>query len=191
MKPTQELEREHRTIERVARACGVFSEVLQNGQRVPAEILRKVVAFLRVYGNQYHQQEEKWLFSMLRNKGIPSGSCPIAVLTHEDDKLTMLVDQLANAVEVYARTAGTVSATLVDTLQTLSELYPDHIWKEDYLLFPMAEKLLTDADQEVLAETLRMVSSAKGATARHTIEELSAAIKSCPECNSQQKKGAA
>ena len=68
MKATQKLEQEHRTIERVTSACGVFSEMLQNGKKVPADVLRRLVDFLRVYGQEYHQQEEDWLFSMLREK---------------------------------------------------------------------------------------------------------------------------
>ena len=188
MKPTQKLEQEHRTIERVANACGVFSEMLQNGRKVPADVLRKLVEFLRVYGQEYHQQEEEWLFSMLRQKGVPNGSCPIAVLSHEDNKLAVLVHQLANAVEAYSNSAGTVTGTLIDTLRALAELYPDHIWKEDYLLLPMAEKILSDGDQQVLAETLRMIDSAKGAAARQSVQQFSAAIKLCPECNNSPQE---
>lgn len=188
MKATQQLEQQHRTIERVVSACGVFSEMLQDGKKVPADVLRKLADFLRVYGEEYHQHEEEWLFSILRAKGVPRGSCPIAVLSHEDHKLGVLVDQLANAVEAYDKSAGTVTGTLVDTLRALSGLYPDHIWKEDYLLLPMAEKMLSEGDQEVLAEMLRKVDSAKGAAARQSVEQLSTAIKSCPECNNQPRK---
>ncbi len=188
MKATEELEQQHRTMERVASACGVFSEMLQDGKKVPADVLRKLADFLRVYGEEYHQKEEEWLFSILRAKGVPRGSCPIAVLNHEDHKIGVLVDQLANAVEAYDKSVSTVTGTLVDTLRALSGLYPDHIWKEDYLLLPMAEKILSEDDQEVLAEMLRKVDSRKGAAARRSVEQLSTAIKSCPECNNQPQK---
>ena len=188
MKATHKLEQEHRTIERVASACGVFAEMLQNGKNVPADVLRKLVDFLRVYGQEYHQQGEEWLFSMLREKGVPNGSCPVAVLSHEDNKLAVLVHQLANAVEMYDKSAGAVTNTLISTLRTLAEQYPDHIWKEDYLLLPMAEKILSDADQQVLAETLRMIDSAKGAAARQSVQEFSTAIKLCPDCNNPSQE---
>ncbi len=70
MNATRKLEQEHRTIERVASACGVFSEMLQNDKKVPSDVLRKLVDFLQVYGQQYHQEEEEWLYSMLREKGV-------------------------------------------------------------------------------------------------------------------------
>lgn len=192
MKATQRLEQEHRTIERVANACGIFAEMLQGGKRIPEDVLRRLIDFLRTYGQQYHHAREEWLFSLLAAKGVPSSSCPIEVLTHEDDKLGILVEQLAKSVDTYEKSAGTVNGTLIDALQSLAKLYPDHIWKEDYLLLPMAEKILSDTDQEVLAETLRMIDLAKGAAARQSVQRLSTAIRFCPECaNPPQVQGAA
>src|SRR5215469_2650335 len=98
MKATELLEQEHRTIERVARACGVFAEMLQNGTKVPAGLLQDVIDFLRVFCRSYHQEQEEWLFAMLRQKEVRSGGCPIAVLEHENEKLTMLTGQLTQAV---------------------------------------------------------------------------------------------
>lgn len=191
MKPTQTLEREHRIIGHVANACGVLAEMFENGSRVPASVLRQLVGFLQAYGGQYHQEEEEWLVSMLMSKGIPQGSCPIAVLTHEDQKLTVLTYQLAKAVEVYEKNSGHVTGAVVSTLRALAELYPDHIWKEDYLLLPMAEKLLSEEDQLVLADALGMIDSAKGTAARKSLHQLNEAMKSCPECNPPVEQPAA
>ena len=58
MKATEMLEQEHRTIERVATASGVFAEMLQNGTNAPAGVLQSVVTFLRVYDDQYHHKRE-------------------------------------------------------------------------------------------------------------------------------------
>ena len=191
MKATQKLEQEHRTIERVASACGVFAEMINNGTAVPTTVLQKTVAFLRVYCDQAHQEKEKWLFGVLRGKGVPDGSCPIAVLKHEDHKLAMLVDQLAAAVDAYAKSNGEVTRTLTDTLDSLAELYRDHIWKEDYLLLPMAEKLFSDDDQRFLANTFCRIDANKGADAQRAVNELSAALKTCAECNPPEKHQAA
>src|SRR5689334_23327500 len=92
-------EKANHTIERVATACGVFAEMLQNGTKVPSAVLLRVVDFLRVYGNQYHHEQTEWLFAFLRQKGVPSGSWPIAVLDNEERKLATLIEQLANSVD--------------------------------------------------------------------------------------------
>lgn len=176
-------EKTNHTIERVATACGVFAEMLQNGTRVPSDVLLRVVDFLRVYGNQYHHEQAEWLFALLREKGVPSGSWPIAILDHEERRLATLIEELANSIAVYEQNGG-VNGMMMDTLRALAELYADHIWKEDYLLLPMAQKLLSEGEQEVLADTLRMVEADKGIEAREIVKQLSIAIKSCPECQS-------
>jgi hemerythrin-like domain-containing protein len=168
-------------IEHVAETCGTCAEALRKGFKIPFKVLESIVEFLRVYGDQYHEQEEKRLFSMLREKGVPAGSCPIAALEHEKEKLAGLIDQLSAAVDVHVKSAGMVNSTLIDTLQSLSEFYPDHIWKENYLLLPMADKLFSEADQQALAQALHTIDSNRGEDARRTVEEFNAAIRLCSE----------
>lgn len=181
MKPTEVLEREHQVIEQVAGTCGTCAAALRKGVRIPANILQGIVSFLRVYGDQYHNQEEERLFALLRARGIPAGSCPIATLEHEKQKLAAMIDQLAAAVDMYVESGGAVSATLADTLLALAEFYPDHLWKENYLLLPMAEKLLTEDDQRVLAQALQAIDANRGEEARRTVEEINAAIWQCSQ----------
>jgi hemerythrin-like domain-containing protein len=181
MNATEVLEREHQVIEHVAETCGTCAEALRKGFKIPFKVLESIVEFLRVYGDQYHEQEEKRLFSMLREKGVPAGSCPIAALEHEKEKLAVLIDQLSAAVDVHVKSAGMVNSTLIDTLQSLSEFYPDHIWKENYLLLPMADKLFSEADQQTLAQALHTIDSDRGEDARRTVEEFNAAIRLCSE----------
>ncbi len=182
MKPTEILQLEHRTIGKVAETCGVLAGELQKGIRVPEGVLQRIVDFLRVYGHQYHDGEEQWLISMLRMKGVSAASFPIAFLKKQDDKLGHVVDQLATAVEVYVKTGGVVTSTLVDALALLAQLYPDHISAENEFLLPLANELLSQVEQQVLGEMFQMVDAAKGEQARSTIEQLSTAIKMCPEC---------
>lgn len=191
MKATQELEQQHRTIERAVDACGIFSQILQSGRKVPADALRSLANFFRVYGEEYHQEQEEWLLGMLMNKGVARGNCPVAALTHEDQKCAMLINQLAGAVDVYARSANAVTGTLISTLQALAEIYPDHIWKEDYLLLPMADKLFSDKDQQALGASLAKVRSARGAAAEEAVKQFCTTVADCPECSALQDKCAA
>ena len=181
MKPTEVLEREHQVIEQVAQTCGTCAEALRKKITVPFTVLQSIVTFLRVYGNQYHNQEEERLLAMLRDKGVPAGSCPVATLEHEKEKLAVMIDQLSSAVDIYIQSGGTVNSTLTDTLQALAEFYPDHIWKENYLLLPMADKVFTEADQRTLGQALHAIDSNKGEDARRTVEEFNAAIWQCSE----------
>jgi len=188
MKATESLEIEHRKIAKVAEACGVFADELQRGIPVPVNVLEALVNFLHLYAEQYHHHEEKRLFSMLRQRGLPAGTYPMAALLREDDKLSALVHQLSNAVGVYGRTEGTAYNTLVDSLHSLAELYCDHIWKEDYLLLPIADKILSDSDQQVLVEAFCTIKANVGQEAYQSLAQLSAAIKSCMLCSDPQEQ---
>jgi hemerythrin-like domain-containing protein len=181
MKPTEVLEREHQVIEQVAETCGTCAEALRKKITLPFGVLQSIVTFLRVYGDQYHNREEEKLLDMLREKGVPAGSCPIATLEHDKEKLVVMIDQLSSAVDIYIQSGGTVNSTLIDTLQALAQFYPDHIWKENYLLLPMADKVFTEADQRTLGQALHAIDSNKGEDARRTVEEFNAAIWQCSE----------
>ncbi len=191
MRSTEILEAEHRTIGKVAEACGVLAEELQNGMEVPTHVLQSLVEFLGLYAGKYHYEKEKWLLSMLRVKGVASGTWPIVTLDHENLKLASLVNELAIAVNAYSKGTAGARSTLERILHSVAELYSDHLWKEDYVLFPMADKLFSKTDQQVLGDTLRAIDVSHGEAARRTIRQLSQAIKACPECGSEPEKQSA
>lgn len=184
MRATESLELEHRKLARVADACEIFADELRQGSKIPSNILQRLADFLRLYAQQYHHHEEKWLFGMLRQKGVPADAWPLAALSRENDRLRVLVEQLRNAVDAYSRAEDSVISTLVDTLHALAELYHDHIWKEDYLLLPMANKILSDTDQQVLADMFHAIEGTVGEQAYRSVAQLSVAIKTCPLCSS-------
>ena len=125
---------------------------------------------------------------MLRVKGVPSGTWPITTLDRENLKLASLVNELAIAADAYSKGVAGAVSTIGTILHSVAELYPDHIWKEDYVLLPMADKLLSETDQQVLADTLRAIDVSHGEAARRTIQQLSQAIKACPECGTEPEK---
>ena len=51
-------------------------------------------------------------------------------------------------------------------------LYPNHIWKEDYLLFPMTNKVLSPDDQKDLREKFEAVEDVIGRDVHHRFEQM-------------------
>jgi hemerythrin-like domain-containing protein len=72
----------------------------------------------------------------------------------------------------YIRTPNAGREALTGTLRRLIELYPAHIWKEDYLLFPMAEKLLSEEEQKELSEQFARHECEIGTDIHHGFEQL-------------------
>jgi hemerythrin-like domain-containing protein len=92
----------------------------------------------------------------------------------------------------YIKDAERGRLTLIQVLQSLVTLYPAHIWKEDYLLFPMADKILAESDQELLLRQFAKAEEVLGTNAHERFEklavELSERIDHCPQCDQEVRR---
>jgi hemerythrin-like domain-containing protein len=163
MTPTQVMEAEHRLIETVVKALGGVAAALEKGQPAGAAIMPTAVEFFRVYADKlHHGKEETVFFPMLVKRGVPPQGCPIGGLNHEHEKGRALVQALADQAPAYAQGKPGAKEALLETLRGIVDLYHNHIWKEDAMVFPMADKVLTAADQAELSEKFGEVDRAVG-----------------------------
>ena len=186
-KATEALEREHKVIQKVVAIMAQLVEQLEMQHAVKPDILRDVLQFMRVFGDQcHHGKEESYLFPYLESKGVPSTGCPLSALRGEHAKSRQLMDNLNSATAAYIAEPETGRLTLIQVLTSLVSLYPAHIWKEDYLLFPLAEKILSERDHAALLEQFEKAEEALGTDAHHSFEELAddlaLRIDQCPQC---------
>jgi len=188
MKVTEILEHEHRVIQQVASSCGVCAEALRSGTTVPTDVLESIVDFFGKYGDHYHRQEEEILLSVLREKEVPFGSGPIALIDYENRKRRILVDQLSSAVRAHITSGEAAKGMLIETLDALAEFFRSHIWKKDYLLLPMAERVLSEEDKISLAELFHVIDSMKGAEAQKAVEGFNAALHHCMDAIAQPRQ---
>ena len=188
MKATEILEHEHRVIQQVASSCGICAEALRSGTKIPTDVLASIVDFFGKYGDHYYRQQEEILLSMLREKGATFGSGPIALINYENHKRRMLVDQLSSAMRAYIACGGAAKGMLTETLGALAEFVRGHIWKEDLLLLPMAEKMFSEEDKDSLAEWLRFIDSKNGAEAQKAVEGFNAALHHCMDGIAQPRQ---
>jgi len=130
---------------------------------VDVSLLESIVVFLRTFADRcHHGKEENFLFPTLIRRGVPSHGCPIGGLTMEHQKGRVMVGELADAIHGYAVGEPLAQENLVKTLRALVVFYPSHIWKEDYLLFPLAGKVLTPEDQQELRDKFATVECELG-----------------------------
>ena len=171
--PTEMLEEEHRFIQKVVSAIPALVEALETGQKVEAQTLQDIVEFMRTFADKcHHGKEEAHLFPALEKRGVPMKGCPVGALTHEHQQGRVLVTGLAEAAEAYAQGDTAAIEALVSNLRGIAELYPNHIWKEDYLLFPMTNKVLSPDDQKDLREKFEAVEDAIGRDVHQRFEQL-------------------
>jgi hemerythrin-like domain-containing protein len=150
--PTDKLEVEHRIIAKIILVVSMIADQLGTGQSVDVEILQRMVEFMRIYVDQFHHgKEEQLLFPLLIRRGVPTRGCPIEALTHEHIIGKELVAGLSEALLGYQKYGPVAEDTLVKSLRGLADLYTNHIWKENYLLFPMTNKVLGLDDLNALS----------------------------------------
>jgi hemerythrin-like domain-containing protein len=156
--PVEMLEAEHRVIQKMVAGMSLLAEQLKGGEPVDVSLLESIVAFLRTFADRcHHGKEETFLFPALIRRGVPSHGCPIGGLTMEHQKGRVMVGELADAIRGYAAGEPPARGDLVKSLRALVAFYPNHIWKEDYLLFPLAGKVLTPEDQQELMNKFETV----------------------------------
>lgn len=187
-KATEALEREHKLIQKVVAVMAQVVVQLEFRHRVSADVLRDLLQFMREFSDQcHHGKEESYFFPYLESKGVPSTGCPLSALKGEHVKSRQLMDDFNFAAAKYIENPEKGRLTLIQVLQSLIALYPAHIWKEDYLLFPMADKILAESDHELLLSQFAQAEEVLGTNAHDRFDELaddlSRRIDRCPQCN--------
>ncbi len=171
-KPTKVLEEEHHFIQKVVNAMAILIEILETGKEVEEKTLQDIVEFMRTFADKcHHGKEETHLFPVLEKKGVPMRGCPLGVLIAEHQKGRGLVSELAKAPEAYTKGSPLARESLVKSLRGLTELYPNHIWKEEYLAFPMADKILSSEEQRELSDKFEMVEKEIGLDVHQRFEQ--------------------
>ncbi len=173
-KPIETLEAEHRVILKIVGALGVLADALEADKLVQPQTLYDLVEFMRTFADRcHHGKEEAHLFPALARRGVPTQGCPIGGLMHEHQKGRALVAELDQAAQAYSVGATSeTTAVVVRCLRDLAALYPNHIWKEDYLLFPLSYKVLTEADHAELQQEFEAVEAEIGSDVHQRLEAL-------------------
>jgi hemerythrin-like domain-containing protein len=166
------LEQEHRLISRVVRLLPAVRRNVDAGA-VDEQVLSDIAEFFSAYTDGcHHAKEEDLFFPILLQRGVSSKGCPVGTLRLEHQQGRNIVKALNTAVSKHragdAKAAGTISAILKDA----TELYTDHIWREDYLLFPMSGKVLLDTDREILVKDFEEVQTKFGSAFQDKYEAL-------------------
>jgi len=158
MSATEELRTEHRAIERMLAVLEAAAGRLEAGQRVRADLFREAVDFVRNFADRcHHSKEEDNLFLRLEEKGVPRHGGPIGVMLLEHGQGREYVRAIADAIDAYEGGDGVAVRTVAENARGYVELLRGHIWKEEEILFPAADGMLSPSDQADLTERFQRI----------------------------------
>ena len=153
MKPIEDLKSEHEGILLMLDVLEKMSEQIVVGKSVPTDHLKQVIDFFQVFADNYHHgKEERLLFGAMEEAGVPKEGGPLAVMLSEHGRGRQFIGEMKNLLSSYEK--GESGALVVLTTPALQyvNLLRSHIWKENNVLFPMAEKEIPAAKLELIGE---------------------------------------
>ncbi len=156
---------DHQASEKVLAA---FEKTLDAPAPPAPALVAKVLDFFVTYVDETHnQKEERYLFPLIEQRGIPRSGGPLAAMEAEHERSRALLAEWKAAAEAYIGGDRSALALLKDLFPRYAQLLKDHYWKENDILYPMALRVMSDADHAaVLAGIAELERERGGAEAR-------------------------
>ncbi len=144
MKSTDELKKEHRAIKIMLNIMTELARRLEAGQGADLKDLNDILEFLMIFADKCHQaKEEELLFPALEKAGIPGEQNQVRARLAEHQAGRALVKDMDEAVSGIARGEDRAGLNFARQARAYAELLAAHIDKEDNVLFPLADKRLS------------------------------------------------
>ena len=150
MQATDILIREHDLILRGIRVLEAMARLANAATPVPESDARAIIEFIRKFADgSHHAKEEGVLFPAMEAFGIPNQGGPIGMMLIEHEQGRAAVRKMDEAVSAF----GTGPAALEAFSQAAFEystLLSNHIFKENNVLFRMADQRIPTAQDAVM-----------------------------------------
>ncbi|HEY3384693.1 MAG TPA: PAS domain-containing protein [Vicinamibacterales bacterium] len=154
---------DHQTTEKVFDAV----ERALTADRPSPATLRDAARYFQEYVDGCHnKKEEDHLFPLIEQRGIPRHGGPLAVMLSEHDQNRSLLPRFVALVDEYL----TGNAAVIDELRAVfaqyAELLKGHFWKENDILYPMARRVMSNADAEAVVAGIAATEASVGPDTR-------------------------
>ena len=176
---------EHEMIERAMAVLRNNLEKIDEAIKTPLQ-MQRAIDFLLEFGDKVHNtKEEKFLFPLMEQKGLPVQGGPIGVMLMEHDAerklLQRMMAELPNLAEATTVARQKFAAEGFEYLTIRAE----HIWKENDVLYAMGRKVFSDEDNIYLLNKFKNLDrQTYGETARAHYAQMLAEV----EKDSEAKK---
>ncbi|RKD89769.1 hemerythrin domain-containing protein [Mangrovibacterium diazotrophicum] len=142
---TQILSDEHQIILKVIDAVNSECDELEKGKTLDISFFQKTINFIKNYADKFHHAKEEDILFKAMLENVEHLHCnPIPVMLHEHDEGRTFVYGMEQGV------SENNTDKIIQNARGYGMLLRDHIYKEDNVLYPMAEEALSDEQKELV-----------------------------------------
>ena len=148
----QILSDEHQNILKVIDALLKECDSLKSGNKINKDFFKKIIDFIKGYADKFHHaKEEDILFVELCKDGVRMHCNPTQQMLHEHDLGRNFIKELEKGIEENNK------EEVVENAKGYAHLLQEHIFKEDNILYPMADESLSLSVKNDMLEKFQRV----------------------------------
>lgn len=151
MKVIDILTHEHALILQAIACLSSARDMLERGERPPKDFFVLAMDFLKSFADEFHHFKEEYLmFVLLAEKKDGQLDIDIGALRFQHEKGRKYIKNIEDALEEYTGNNEIATTLLLENLASYVSLLRRHIFLEDQVFFKLAEKALTEAEDNAL-----------------------------------------
>ncbi|MBK9374456.1 MAG: hemerythrin domain-containing protein [Holophagales bacterium] len=163
-RPITILMNEHRLIENVLGSLETCVLEVEGGLALERAFALDYATFLRGFADAWHHgKEEDILFRRMVERGFSAESGPVAVMLHEHREGRALVGAIHGVGEGTGDVTPAERRSFLEGARGFIPLLRQHIQKEDNILYPMSERVLSSAEFETMLADFAAFETKAGA----------------------------
>lgn len=146
------LSEEHQTILKAISVILRECVEIENGKELNVAFFQKAIDFIKNYADRFHHAKEEDILFKAMLENVDCMHCnPIPVMLHEHDEGRNYVKGMETGI------SENNSRKIIENARGYCMLLQQHIYKEDNVLYPMAEEALTDEQKELVNQKYQEV----------------------------------
>ena len=155
MKATRLLMNEHKQILRALNILEQMASCVEQGQTVDPQDFEDILRFLKMFADEHHQcKEEAVLFPAMIDAAPEDQKLALNQMVFEHDQERSLVEGLEDALRTKK------DKDFVYFAERLVHILRTHVYKEDHVLFDLADEIFSREQDDAVACELQAYDSA-------------------------------
>ncbi|MCF8044741.1 MAG: hemerythrin domain-containing protein [Desulfarculaceae bacterium] len=149
----QILKKEHYLILQTVDLLARSRDYLEKGVIVSSEFYEKAMRFCHDFADRFHHYKEEFLlFGLLAHKKEGRLDAVMGTLRYQHERCSQCVTEIENVLKTDRKYDEMTVTFLLENLSVYVSLLRRHIYLENTVFFPMADRSLTDEEKDSLSD---------------------------------------